>query len=55
MLANFVRLKGTGESQFRPAAADQRSILSVERGASAPSRIVCEKSVHRGRRFAFVQ
>ena len=28
--AKFVRFKGTGESQFRPAAADSCSIISVE-------------------------
>ncbi len=35
MFADFVRPKGTKESQFRPAVADSCSILSVENRAGA--------------------
>ena len=45
MFAKFVRLKGTGESQFRPAAADLCSILSVENRAGALRAIACQNCV----------
>lgn len=35
MFAKFVRLAGTGKSQFRPVAIDSYSILSVENQAGA--------------------
>ena len=44
MFAEFVRLKGTGESQFRPATADSCSILSVENRAGALHTSICQKN-----------